>query len=277
LKKSLLRIIAAVAILSALPALSGCDISRFGSKDTGSSAAVKYKANGSGYGFYRFKGTSGVLTYTVPDDYEGKPVTALLEFSFANAEYLEELTIGPNISSIDVWALTNCPKLKSIKVSKENNSFADVDGVLYTKNMETLVAFPNMNTTALTIPDGVKEIAANAFYKCDNLKTVKFPAGLKTVSDRAFLKCTALEAADLPDGLEKIGNDSFSYCHAMTDIFVPASVTSIGDYAFFDATKVPAIKMGRSGEDGMTFGRDWKYKKDAKFNSDIPVEWGASR
>ena len=152
-----------------------------------------------------------------------------------------------------------------------------MDGVLYTKSGDTLLKFPNMNTTDLVIPAGVEAIAANAVYKCNNLTTVTFPSGLKTVGDRAFLKCKELKAVNLPNGLTSIGNDSFSFCHAMTDVSLPASITSVGDYAFFDAVKVPVIKMGSVSEDGITFGKDWKYKKDTKFNSDIPVEWGASQ
>ena len=274
--RNLLRMLALLTAFVSLLAFTSCDLSKMMSKSS-SQASVKFKVNGSGCSFYRFKGTSELLTYTVPDFYADKPVTALLAFSISNAQYLQELAIGKNIGSIDVWAITNCPKLKIIKVSKDNKAFKDINGVLYTKSGDKLLVFPNMNTTGLTIPAGVKEIAANAFYKCGNLKTVKFPAGLQIVGDRAFLKCTALEAVDLPDGMKKIGSDGFSYCHAMITVFVPASVTSIGDYGFFDAIKVPAIKMGHKSEKDLTLGRDWKYKKDANFNSEIPVEWGASR
>jgi len=274
--RNFLRMLALMTAFASLLAFTSCDLSKIMSKSS-SQASVKYKASGSVYSLYRFKGTSKLLKFAVPDFYAGKPVTALMDFSLSNAQYLQELTIGKNISSIDVWAITNCPNLKSIKVSKENRWFKDINGVLYTKSGDKLLVFPNMNTTGFIIPDGVKELAANSFYKCGNLKTVKFPAGLQIVGDRAFMKCEALKAADLPDGLQKIGRDGFSYCHAMTYVYVPASVTSIGDYGFFDATKVPAIKMGHKSEKDLTLGTDWKYKKDVNFNSEIPVEWGASR
>lgn len=277
MKKNLFSIFAIAGALFFLLSFVACDINNILLKGEGGQATVNYRPNDSGNSLYRYKGTSDVLAYTVPDEYEGSPVTALMEFSFANSEYLQELTLGPNINSIDVWALTNCPKLKSIAVSKDNPWFKDIDGVLYTKSGDTLVTFPNMNTTALTIPAGVEEIAENAFYKCGNLITVQFPSGLKIVNDRAFLKCKALITVNLPDGLATIGNDAFSFCHAMTDVYIPSSVTLIGEYAFFDATKVSAIKMGALNADNITFGKDWKYKKDAKFNSDIPVEWGGSQ
>ncbi|NLX93850.1 MAG: leucine-rich repeat domain-containing protein [Clostridiales bacterium] len=277
MKKNLLRIFAIGSALFFLLSFAACDKENILLKGEGGQATVKYRSNDSGVSLYRYKGTSDILAYTVPDEYEGSPVTALMEFSFANSEYLQELTLGPNINSIDVWALTNCSKLKSITVSKDNQWFKDIDGVLYTKNGDTLLAFPSMNTTALIIPAGVERIAANAFYKCSNLVSVQFPSGLKTIGDRAFLKCKALTAVNLPGGLTTIGNDAFSFCHAMEDVYVASSVTSIGNYAFFDATKVSAIKMEALNGDKITFGKDWKYKKDAKFNSDIPVEWGVQQ
>ncbi|HZK39863.1 MAG TPA: leucine-rich repeat domain-containing protein [Clostridia bacterium] len=277
MKRKLLQITALLVVSFMLMSFAACDIKNVLLNGEGGQATVKYRANDTGNSLYRYKGTSDVLAYTVLDEYEGSPVTALMEFSFANSEYLQELTLGSNINSIDVWALTNCPKLKSITVSEANQWFKDIDGVLYTKNGDTLLVFSNMNTTALTIPAGVEQIAANAFYKCSNLITVQFPSGLKTIGDRAFLKCKALAVVNLPAGLTTIGNDAFSFCHAMEDVYVASSVTSIGNYAFFDATKVSAIKMGALNGDNITFGKDWKYKKDAKFNSDIPVEWGVQQ
>ena len=274
--KFFFRVLALAMAITSLLCFTCCDSNNILS-GTGGQPTLKYKPTDSGYSLYRYKGTSEVLAYTVLDEYEGEPITELMEFSFANAEYLQELTLGANINSIDVWALTNCPKLKSVTVSKDNKHFKDVDGVLYTKDGRTLLKFPNMNATELTIPAGVEEIAANAFYKCSNLIAIQFPSGLKTIEDRAFLKCKGLEAVKLPAGLTKIGDDTFSFCHAMTDVYIPASVTSIGDYAFFDAIKVPVIKMGSASEDGISFGKDWKYKKDVKFNSDIPVEWGVAQ
>lgn len=273
----ILLLVSMTLIFSTL--LNACELSQllsFSGEDE-KKPDVKFVGVEGGYAVSRFKGTSGVKKYVVPDEFDGEKVIKLAPFSIANAEYLEVLSIGPNISEIDIYALTNCPSLKTINVDAENPKFKDVKGVLYSKDGQTLLVFPNKNTENMVIEDGVVNIGENAFYKCSNLKTISFPASLKTVGDRAFIKCRGLVKVDLPDGLETIGEDSFSFLHAAEYIYVPATVKSIGNYGFFDASKVPSIKMGHKSADELETGKDWHQKKDVKIATGTPIEWGAQR
>ncbi len=278
--KTISRILLFATMTLVLSLLFGaCDIGQllnFGGEDE-KKPDVKFVSIDGGQALNRFKGTSGIKKYIVPDEFEGEKVIKLDPFSLANAEYLEELFIGPNISEIDVYALTNCPKLKKIVVDPKNSHFKDIDGVLYSKDGATLLFFPNMNTEELTVPEGVVEIRENAFYKCSNLKKISFPSSLKKVGNRAFIKCKGLVRLDLPDGLEEVGEDSFSFLHAAEYIYVPATVKSIGNYGFFDASKVEKILMGHESEEDLETGRDWHQKKDVKITTGIPLEWGAKR
>ncbi|NLP48593.1 MAG: leucine-rich repeat domain-containing protein [Clostridiales bacterium] len=276
LKKGL-RVLSVFLVLALfLSTLGACQINDL-FKGGDKSADVKFEKIDDGYALNRFKGTSALKEYTVPNEYEGEKVTALNPFSLANAEYLEELKLGPNIEVIDIYALTNCPSLKNIKVDPDNEHFKDVDGVLYTKDGETLLAFPNKNTEKLLIEPGVVNIRDNAFYKCSYLKEVTFPDSLKKVGNRAFIKCRGIVRLDLPDGLEEIGEDAFSFLHAAEYIYIPATVKIIGNYGFFDASKVELIKMGHESADELQLGRDWNQKKDVKIAMGTPLEWGAER
>jgi hypothetical protein len=269
------RLLAALLVIASLCALAGCDLDAIAPERGGREPKVKFESCGEELTLSLFKGTSAHKQYKIPDEVDGKPVTALKSFAFSNSEYLQEISIGAGIVEIDSWSLTNCKELKAIKVSMDNPAYKDIDGVLYTKDGKTLVAFPNKNTEHLSLPIGVEEIADNAFYKCTNIKTVDFPEGLKTIGARAFLKCKGLEKADLPDSLEVIGDDAFSFCHSLTYVYIPASIKTVGNFAFFDAEKLGAIKIARAEDDSeLILGKDWKRRKDANINADVPVEWG---
>ncbi len=246
-----------------------------------------------GYALERFEGTSVDKTFTVKDEIDGEPVTELMKFSIANAEYLEEINIGKNVEKIDTWALANCGKLKAINVDKENPYFCSVDGVLFTKDMKTLLAYPNSShgvaydktgafssLGSYTVPETVEFIGDHAFYKCNGLGKIVFPSNLKDIGVRAFTRCENLENFELPDTVTRIGEDAFSFCTKLTEMYIPKSVVTIEDYAFFGANTIEKFEMERENENGMNLSSNWlpvKQKSGSLINEKTPVEWNVRR
>ena len=77
--------------------------------------------------------------------------------------------------------------LTEIKVAEGNETFCAVDGVLFTKDMKTLLLYPRGKTdTEYTIPDGVEEIATGAFLYSRNLQKLTVPASIKYLGRYAF-------------------------------------------------------------------------------------------
>lgn len=249
----------------------------------------QYKENADGYGLYRYKSTSTETVFTVPDTYNGKDVTELQAFSIANAEYLKELNLGKNIKTIDVWALTKCSELERINVSEENPYFTSVDGVLYTKDMTELVAYPNGKTKletdesgnvigggTLVLPDTVKTVRENACYLCTNLYSVTLNEGLEKIGNMAFHKCTALKEIQLPNTVTEIGADAFSYCDGLKTVDIPSSVQKLGDYAFFSTTSnIEKITVHQASAEAIETGEDWIPNKKDSINAKVPVEYKA--
>lgn len=278
-KKIVCAVSAILALFTVMLSLSSC---------TGeSSGNLKYKESESGYALYRYSGSSTEKALTVPDTYDGKPVTELMAFCISNSEYLETLTIGENIEKIDPWALTNCPVLKAINVSENNKYFTSVDGVLYSKDMTKLLAYPNGKTALVTdkdgkvvgggsikLPETVEVIGENAFYMCSNLYSIEFNEGLRKVENMAFIKCTNLSALDFPSTLTEIGVDSFSYCDSLTHLEIPSSVKSIGDYAFFStSSSIDKIVVHQPSADSLTLGKDWIPNKKNNVREKVAVEY----
>lgn len=256
---------------------SSCSLSR---------TSIEYKTFDDHSALYRYKGSSTMLTFTIPDTYEDKPVTELMSFSVANADYLEEVNIGKNVKTIDIWTFTNCQSLKAINVDENNEYFKSVDGVLYNKDMTVVLAYPNGKAPLVTdkegksvgggefvCPETVKEIGANAFYLCGNLYSVRFNEGLEKINDKAFLKCTNLSAVSLPDTVREIGTDSFSYCNALTSLEIPSSVEKIGDYAFFSTSSLIEKIIVHSNEEDISLGTDWQPNKKNSVRDKVPVEF----
>ena len=80
--------------------------------------------------------------------------------------------ISDCITSIESNAFNACYDLVEIIVKKGNNSYVAVDGVLFSKDLHTLMKYPEGKTGAFSIPDSVKKIGDWAFAGCTNLTDI---------------------------------------------------------------------------------------------------------
>lgn len=249
MKRLIALILAALLITGMLTGCSGLELT--GSKE------IKYSVKGDYAVVTELPTATGITELTIADDYEGVPVTEIQDFAGCNLEFAEKITIGKNVSKIGTWAFTNNQKLKEFVVSPENESFCSVDGVLFTKDMKTILFFPCSNSTKYAIPDSVETIRSKCFYKCPALEEIKLPASLKSIEEKAFFRCSALKDFDVPGGLEEISKDAFGYCSALTKIEIPSSIKSIGEYAFYNCTSLFDVTVNAK-ESELTLGKEWQ-------------------
>lgn len=104
------------------------------------------------------------------------------------------------------------------------------DGVVYTSDMKTLIAgLPSKKD--VVIPEGVMEIHANAFYRC-NIESVTMPDSLEVIDTCAFQECKNLSIVKFGNGLTRICERAFSYCKNLKEIVLPDRLERMDSYAF---------------------------------------------
>ena len=107
------------------------------------------------------------------------------------------LTIPKNVSKINSAALANI-RPRKVVVDPENKSFVCRDGVLFSKDMKTLVYYPpEKKQKTYKIPAGVRKIKALSFYGNRYLKKVVLPKKLKVIGSGAFCGCRKLSSVNL--------------------------------------------------------------------------------
>lgn len=116
-----------------------------------------------------------------------------------------------------------------------SSQYKTIDGIVYSLDGKRLIACPTGRTGRVYIPEGVEEIARNAF-KLGSVEEVHFPSTLKKIGDMAFFYCKNLKKVDFGTGLEMIGSNvekqCFSSCDNLKSIIIPPQVKSIGSRAF---------------------------------------------
>lgn len=132
-----------------------------------------------------------------------------------------------------------------------NNPFLTAkDGVLYTKDMQTLLMYPTMKADAhFDVPAGVKAIADTAFYENHRLQSISLPLGLETIGRSAFSACGRLASVSVPLTVRSIGDWAFSDCVSLSRVSLPPHVQT--DENIFD--NCPLLSgAGFEGDNGIT-------------------------
>ena len=247
--------------------------------------SINYKTTDSEASVHIIPNKSTVTEVTIPDEYEGLPITAINDFAGVNLEYVTKITIGKNVREISDWAFGNSRKITTFEVDDENPYLCDVDGVIYTKDMKTLLFYPparnietskndkgeDISTITYEIPEGVETIRSKAFYKCYELTEITLPSTLKSIEEKAFFRCS-LKAVTLPENLTFIGKDAFAYCYDIQELTIPATVTQIDEYAFYNCTAVKNLTM-LGNESDMTLGKKWFPTDNGRDLGELNIIW----
>jgi len=133
-------------------------------------------------------------------------------------------------ASIKTVCLYKCSNLTDFYVDEANENYCSVDGVLYSKDMKTLIFYPPARTkTTFTVPDCVEKIGEHiefeytGFSYAVNLKEIILPEGLIKIDDCAFAYCT-FETIELPKSLIDLGGSAFACNLNLREITIPENV-----------------------------------------------------
>ena len=204
---------------------------------------------------------SNLTNVDIPDS-----VTNIGELAFYNCINLTNIFIPKSMKTIDISAWDYdifyglSSNLENITVDPDNSFYASEDGVLFDKNMKTLLYCPRGKSGIYTVPTGVTNIDAYAFCSCNQLESIIISESVISIEDDAFSFCTSLTSILIPDSVTSIGHSAFCNCTSLTSITIPKSVTSIGEYIFLYCDNLTDIMVASNNpsytsKDGVLFDK----------------------
>lgn len=233
-------------------------------------------------------------------------LTGISEDLFAVCASLTEIYIPASVMSIGRYAFAACDNLRAINVDPANADYASLDGVVFSKDMTTLVLYPagrpdetysvpagvtDLNPISiqgseklkhLILPEGLKNIRTDAIMASLALESISLPASLENFESGCIFNCDVLSTLTLaegcqhyclvdgvlydkamktlcfspalrpvasyevPDGVEQIASQAFCWNTYLTDLKMPASVTQLGNYVFSACEHLQNISLSPS-------------------------------
>lgn len=138
--------------------------------------------------------------------------------------------------------VNKCRFVEKIYLEPTYPGLASVDGVLYSKDLTSLVAVPKGVAGYFAVADGTVNVEDGAIYNCTKIDAVTFPASVKKIGHNAVVGTTGLMLVNMMPAEAPIAySDSFGSYGYNGVLRIPAG--SLGAYTFepMDAPQEPAM------------------------------------
>ncbi len=187
----------------------------------------------------------------IPDNINGVPVVGIDQQPFGYCRELTTITM-PDTLQYFRWSDLCCttlvrvgsdevvePSVSKLIVSENNPYYTVSDGILYSKDMKTLIGCPPaMDMKELKISEETETIGDYAFVECIGLEKAAIPSHIKHINNNAFTACINLKSAVIPESVTSISGDMFYYCSSLSEVTFMGAAEKIGYGAFAGCTSL---------------------------------------
>ncbi len=181
-------------------------------------------------GFMAFAECYTLREITLPDT-----ITAIYDYAFASAPYLEKAVI-PSTIEFEYFGSAVFDSTPVLGYFAENST----DGAVIL-GQNVLFAYLG-NDETYTIPEGIDFLADYCFFM-SGVENVIFNESISLIPAYAFASCRNLKEITIPDSVLDIAEGAFSNCTNLDTINLGDELNYIGPKAF-ENTKVKSIYIG---------------------------------
>ena len=220
-------------------------------------------------------------TIEIPNELDGFTVTEIAEGGFGNCQNLTNIVLPDTLTKIGACAfifsglveidipasVTNidfdvvktmqngptfgCPMLQRFNVDEDNPVYSSVDGVLFSKDMTSLLAYPAARQDDYDVPGGTVNIGTLAFFysggMTGNFSIHSLPESLEEIGVGAFM-LSILNSINIPENVKKISYD-------LQGQYIPTFYVC----PFLQEINVADTNTEYASQDGVLFNKDMTY------------------
>lgn len=190
-------------------------------------------------GNHAFTNCTNLIFTEIPEG-----VTEIGINAFYGCSALTTVSIPSTVTSIGNNTFRGCTNLSQITVDPANNRFSSVEGVLFNKDLTTLLMYPAQKSSdSYTIPSTVTAIGMYAFERNAHLKSIAIPNHVTSIQSLAFCNAGALESVKVGTGITELSTEMFGGCANLKNVELPNTLTRITNYVFWKCTSLTSIEI----------------------------------
>ena len=186
------------------------------------------------------EGYEHLLAYPMnrPVDWYAIPETCMSVYYYAfERECQIRGLILPDAFDVITYISELPMSLEYIQVSESNPYYSSVDGVLFSKDLKSLLIYPcSRPDAAYAVPAGTENIRAIAFRNSMYLRKLTIPSSVVAIGDDVCIYSQSLESVvfEEPSSVTSIPESAFQTCLHLSEVVLPDHLQTIGFNAFFE-------------------------------------------
>lgn len=151
---------------------------------------------------------------------------------------LSSFTFPTSLTNLEHYAFDGCMFLTNFITPKANPAFMAIDGVLYNKNLDTLVVYPGGLTNTFVMPSesSITSIGYAAFMDAQ-LAGIVFSSNVRDIGALAFVGCLGLTSIVIPGSVTNVQPYAFNECPFLTRVYFlgnkPPSIDPYNPFSFW--------------------------------------------
>lgn len=196
-------------------------------------------------GAYAFQ--SCVLLQSITIEGGEKELT-IGDYAFSECGSLTEVNLMSAVADFNFYRVFNgCNYIENVNVDESNSNFADIDGILYSKDLTAIVYYPRVRTAqTYELPESVMVIREGAFADNPNLESFVIGENVTTIEAYAFYNCSAIQSITIDGGTAELtlGDYAFAGCSGFSTLSLPDRTKTIGNYTFYATSSLTDLSFG---------------------------------
>lgn len=170
-----------------------------------------------------FFNCDGITWLTIPSS-----VTTISNYAFQNCTGITDLAIPASVTSIYGNAFLGCNM--NVLVNSNNPNYSSLDGQLFDKYQNTIIAWTNHQNSSYVIPLSVYAIGDFSFYS-EDLTSIEIPSSVSFIGKSAF-NWSGISTVKIPSSVTSIGDYAFQNCQKLSSLNIPPNINYLGSYVF---------------------------------------------
>ena len=133
--------------------------------------------------------------------------------AFGECEAITSIRIPTSVKEMDGSCFAGC-NIAAYEVDENNPHYTAINGVIYSKDLTTLVAFPSAYPHKNFVVPNTTKVLGDYAFRDSRIESIELPDGLFAIEDGAF-EFSDICNVNIPNSVNRIGESAFDFCRGL--------------------------------------------------------------